>query len=81
VRTNLLLTAGSNILLTAIYLLVIVLARRHGASPPAIGLIFTIEALFAIGAVLLAPSLSRRLSIAQTVIGSHWLWVCLFPCT
>ncbi len=79
VRTTLLLTAGSNVLLTAIYLLVIVVARRHGTPPAAIGLIFTIEALFAIGGVLLAPSLCRRLSVAQAVIGPHWLWVCLFP--
>lgn len=79
VRTTLLLTAGSNLLLTAVYLLVIVLARKCGASPSAIGLIFTFEAVFAIGGTLLAPYLSRRLTMTQTVIGSCWIWMALLP--
>lgn len=76
---TLLLTSGANALLTGIYLLVIVIARNAGASPTAIGLIFTVEAVFAIGSTLLAPALSRRLSMTSTIIGSHWLWVLLFP--
>lgn len=79
IRTTLLLTAGGNLLLTAVSLLVIVVARNGGASPGAIGLIFTAEAVFAIASTALAPYLSRRLTLGQTVIGSHWLWVGLFP--
>jgi MFS family permease len=79
VRTTLLLTAGSNLLLNALYLLVVVIARNNHTPPAGVGLIFSIEALGAIGGTLLAPALARWLSLTRTVVWSYWIWAALIP--
>jgi MFS family permease len=78
-RASALLIAGSNLLFQALNLLVIVIAREHGASSTAIGLLL---AGFGVGGVLgslAAPWFQRRLSTKAIVIGANWVWALALP--
>jgi MFS family permease len=78
-RATTLLVAGSNLLFQALNLLVIVIAREHGASSTAIGLLL---AGFGVGGVLgslAAPWFQRRLPMKAIVIGANWVWALALP--
>jgi len=60
-------------------LLVIVLARRHGAAPAAIGLIFAAGGAGGLLGALVAPWVRRRAGVGRVVIGVHWLFALLWP--
>ena len=78
-RATTLLVAGSNLLFQALNLLVIVIAREHGASSTAIGLLL---AGFGVGGVLgslAAPWFQRRLPMKAIVIGANWAWALALP--
>jgi MFS family permease len=78
-RATALLVAGSNLLCQALNLLVIVIAREHGASSTAIGLLL---AGFGVGGMLgslAAPWFQRRLSLKAIVIGANWVWALALP--
>ncbi|MDQ3787583.1 MAG: MFS transporter [Actinomycetota bacterium] len=78
-RTTTLLIAGSNLLFQALFLVVIVIATDHGASPSAIGLMLGILAVGGLLGSLAAPAVARRLSLKTVVIGANWLWFLLVP--
>lgn len=66
-RTTSLLVTGSDLVLNALFLTVIVIAREHGASAGAIGLMTACVGAGGLVGATLAPALARRLSLRQTV--------------
>lgn len=68
-RACALLFAGGNPIFTGVYLLIVVLAKRHGASSALVGVMLGIAAAGGLLGALLAPALRRRLSVGRVVIG------------
>lgn len=79
VRVTTLLIAGSNLLFQALFLAVIVIAKDHGASSSAIGLMFGIAAVGGVLGSLCAPAIAARVSMKAVVIGANWAWAALVP--
>ena len=78
-RVCALLFAGSNPIFTALYLLVVVLARRDGASSGLIGVMLGIAAAGGLLGAVLAPALQRRISPRLILIGETWLLALSLP--
>jgi predicted MFS family arabinose efflux permease len=74
-----LLFAGSNPVFTGLYLLVVVLAKRHGASSALVGVMLGIAAAGGLIGALLAPALQRRLSARAVLIGESWALALAIP--
>lgn len=74
-----LLFAGSNPVFTGLYLLVVVLARRHGASSLLVGIMLGIAAGGGLLGALLAPMLQRRLTPRSVLLGETWLMTLALP--
>jgi predicted MFS family arabinose efflux permease len=74
-----LLFAGSNPVFTGLYLLVVVLAKRHGASSLLVGTMLGIAAGGGLLGALLAPSLQRRLTPRLVLLSEAWLMVLALP--
>lgn len=66
-RTTSLLVTGSDLVLNALFLTVIVIAREHGASATAVGLMTAALGVGGVAGAAIAPALARRLSLRQTV--------------
>lgn len=73
------LAAGSWIVLSGNYLLVIVLARQHHAAPAAIGLILAMGGAGGLIGSLLGGWAQRRLGFRLPVVATVWLWALLWP--
>lgn len=78
-RTSSLLFAGSNPIFTGVYLLVVVLAKRHGASSLLVGVMLGIAAGGGLVGALLAPALRRRLTARAALVGESWAMVLALP--
>jgi predicted MFS family arabinose efflux permease len=78
-RTCSLLFAGSNPIFTGVYLLVVVLARRHGASSALVGVMLGIAAGGGLLGALLAPALRRRLAARSALMGETWVMALVLP--
>ncbi|MEU3623258.1 MFS transporter [Amycolatopsis coloradensis] len=78
-RTTTLLIAGSNLLFQAMFLVVIVIATSHDASPSTIGFMLGILAVGGVLGSLIAPVAAKRLSLKAVVIGANWVWLVLVP--
>jgi MFS family permease len=78
-RVCMLLFACSNPIFTGIYLLVVVLAKRHGASAGLVGAMLGIAAGGGLLGALLAPRLQRRLSARAVLIGENWVLALAIP--
>lgn len=74
-----LLFAASNPVFNGVYLLVVVLARRHGASPALVGAMLGIAAAGGLAGALLAPTLQRRFSPRTVVISETWALAVALP--
>ncbi|HWF51227.1 MAG TPA: MFS transporter [Solirubrobacteraceae bacterium] len=74
-----LLFAGSNPVFTGLYLLVVVLARRHGASSLLIGTMLAIAAAGGLLGALLAPRLQRILAPRLVLLGEAWVMALSVP--
>jgi MFS family permease len=72
-RACALLFAGGNPIFTGVYLLIVVLAKRHGASSALVGVMLGIAAAGGLLGALLAPTLRRRLSPSLVVLGETCL--------
>lgn len=68
-----LLFATANPVFTGLYLLAVLLARRHGASATSIGAMFAIAGAGGMAGALLAPAIRRRLSIRAVIVTSYWV--------
>jgi len=73
------LFAGSNPIFTGLYLLVVVLAKRHGASSLLVGTMLAIAAGGGLLGALLAPTLQRKLAPRQVLLGEAWLLALVLP--
>jgi MFS family permease len=78
-RNCMLLFACSNPIFTGLYLLVVVLAKRHGASSGLIGVMLGIAAAGGLIGAMLAPSLQRRLSARAVLVGESWVMAMALP--
>jgi predicted MFS family arabinose efflux permease len=73
------LVSGTNLLVQAVILLTIVLARERGASPAMVGGILGVVGASALIGSFAAPWLQRTLPARTVVIGSIWIWVAVLP--
>jgi len=73
------LTGGLNFVSSGSLLLLIVIAKNQGASPTVIGLMFAIGSVGGILGALLGPTIQRRFTFGQAIIGLVWLQTILFP--
>ena len=73
-----LITAGRTLIASGLYLLVVVVAREHGSSPVAVGLVFTIGALGGFGGSFVAARIHRRFTIEQLLRGTTLLSFVIF---
>jgi MFS family permease len=71
--------AAGNPLFTGLYLLAILLAKRHGASSAAVGAMFAIVGAGGLLGAILATPLRRRLSARATVIAQYCLLAATLP--
>jgi hypothetical protein len=76
-RAGALLYAAANLTLLAVDLLGLLIARRHGASPAAIGGAFAIVGAAGLVGAALAGPLRRRLSVRAAVLIEPWCY-CVF---
>jgi predicted MFS family arabinose efflux permease len=74
-----LLFAGSNPLFTGLYLLIVVLATRGGASSATVGVMLAIAAGGGLLGAMLAPRLQRTLSARMVLIGENWVMALGIP--
>jgi MFS family permease len=72
-RATALLFAAGNPYFTGLYLLAILLAKRHGASSAAIGVMFAIAGAGGVAGALLAGPLLRRVSMRTALLSGNWL--------
>ncbi len=79
IRFIAILTGGYNLIFAGFTLIVIVLAQNQHASSFVIGLIFAIGGAGGILGAIVAPSIQRRLSFAQVIIGTTWLSALSIP--
>ena len=78
-RACALLFAGGNPIFTGAYLLIVVLAKRHGASSALVGVMLGVAAAGGLLGALLAARLVRRLSPSRVIIGETCLTALLLP--
>jgi predicted MFS family arabinose efflux permease len=78
-RIGSILYAGGNVTFTAGELLVVLIARHHGASSAAIGLMFAVMGSFGLLGALIAGRVRRRLSPRWTVLWEMWTAVVCVP--
>jgi MFS family permease len=79
-RVCMLLFACSNPIFTGLYLLIVVLAKQHGAGSAQVGVMLGIAATGGLIGALLAPRLQRRLSPRLVLIGENWMIALATPC-
>lgn len=78
-RASAILYAASNTMLTAVELLALLIARRHGSSSAAIGAAFALMGLGGVAGALIAGPLRRRVSTRQGVLLEPWVDALLVP--
>jgi MFS family permease len=71
------LFAFGNPIFTGLYLLAILLARNHGASPSEIGVMFAIVGVGGVLGAVVAPRLRRMMGVRTMIVGEYWLMVLL----
>ena len=67
-RATSLLVTGSDLVLNALFLTVIVIARENGASAAAVGLMVGFLGVGSLAGAAVAPTLARHLSLRRTVV-------------
>ena len=72
-RTCALLFTWVNLVFEGVFLVTIVVGRRHGLSGGQIGLLIAVIGVCSLAGSLVSPLLQRRLSMRTFVVGSLWL--------
>jgi predicted MFS family arabinose efflux permease len=78
-RTTSLLVTGSDMVINALFLTIIVVAREDGASSSEIGVMVAFLGIGGLAGALIAPRLARRLSVRAAVRTTMWLEAILVP--
>ena len=73
------LTGGLNLAGSAIFLVLLILARQRGAPPALIGVMFAITAVGGLLGALVAPRFQRRFGYAQVIITAAWIQALVVP--
>jgi MFS family permease len=73
------LTGGLNFVFSGLLLAVIVLAQHQGASASVIGLMFAISSIGGIIGSLIGPTIQKRFTFGQAIIGLVWLQALVMP--
>jgi predicted MFS family arabinose efflux permease len=79
IRTMAFLTGGLNLVSSASFLTLILLAKRLGADEPSIGVIFSIGAVGGIIGSIIGGFIQKRFSFGQVIIAAVWVDVLMFP--
>src|SRR5947209_2380215 len=79
IRFIAILTGGNNLISSGYVLIIIVLAQQQHASSFTIGLIFAVGGIGGIIGALIATWLQKRLSFAQAIIGTSWIFALFMP--
>ena len=79
-RTSALIFAVGNFAFSGIYLVFVVLAKRHGFSPAAIGALIAVFGLVSLTGSLVAPRLAKLLSMRSIMVGNEWLGAAIILC-
>jgi MFS family permease len=79
IRFIAILTGGNNLISSGYVLIIIVLAQQQHASSFTIGLIFAVGGIGGIIGALIATPLQKRLSFAQAIIGTSWIFALFMP--
>ncbi len=75
-RTSVLLTAGSDFVINGLFLVLLVIATEHGASPTQVGVMLAIGGAGGLLGALAAPFLARRIrSLRLIITGVAWIGV------
>jgi MFS family permease len=78
-RATSIMIAASNFIFQGLFLAVVVVARRRGASSIEIAGIFLLQALGGLAGAVLAPRMRRRLPTLAILIGVNWFWAAILP--
>jgi transmembrane secretion effector len=78
-RATSIMIAASNFIFQAVFLAVVVLARRRGASGVEMATIFLLQALGGLAGAVVAPRLRRRLPTRLILVGVAWFWAAVLP--
>ena len=73
------ITGGMNFIFSGLALVLIVIAQRQGATPPIIGLIFTIGAVGGVLGSLVAAPIQKRFRFGTVIITAGWVNALFWP--
>ncbi|MFD5514841.1 MFS transporter [Streptomyces sp. NPDC127066] len=79
IRAAILLIACSNLVFQALVLILVVLARHHGATPGTIGTMLGIYSGGGLAGALAAGRLHRHFTPKTVILGVNWIWAALLP--
>jgi MFS family permease len=79
-RTSALIFAGQNFAFSGIYLVFVVIAKRHGLSSAAIGALIAVFGVASLAGALAAPRISKLLSMRAIMLGTQWLSAAIILC-
>ncbi|MEU4084001.1 MFS transporter [Streptomyces aureus] len=79
IRAAILLIAVSNMVFQALVLILVVLARDHGATPTAVGTMLGLYSGGGLAGALAASRLHRHLAPRTVILGVNWIWAALLP--
>jgi MFS family permease len=79
-RTSALIFAGQNFVFSGIYLIFVVVSKRHGLSPAAIGALIAVFGVASLAGALVAPRISKLLSMRAIMLGNQWLSAAIILC-
>ena len=79
-RTTALIFAAGNFAFSGLFLVFIVVAKEHGLSSAAIGLLIGIFGIASLAGSLAAPRVTRRFSMRTIMYGNEWLGAAIILC-
>lgn len=79
IRAAVLLIAASNLVFQALTLILVVLARHHGATSTTIGIMLGIYSGGGLIGALAASKLHRHFTPRTVIVGVNWVWAALLP--
>ncbi|HJQ51179.1 MAG TPA: MFS transporter [Gaiellaceae bacterium] len=79
-RTSALIFAGQNFVFSGIYLIFVVVSKRDGLSPAAIGALIAVFGGASLAGALAAPRIARLLSMRAIMLGNQWLSAAIILC-
>ena len=79
-RTSALIFAGQNFVFSGIYLVFVVVSKRHGLPPAAIGALIAVFGVASLAGALAAPRVAKLLSMRAIMLGNQWLSAAIILC-